>query len=119
MSLYQGSEGTGWRGFNPYGSGQNCSLASKLPERKETFYCGEPPEEGISDPVDGFYAELRTYHSALLELSRALLRGLSLALDLSPDHLEKLAFQKPVAKARAPFGVSCRAGATGAVPSHP
>lgn len=95
------SEKTGWRGFNPFGSGQNCSLASKRPEVKETFYCGEPPtaEEGIAaPPVEDFYQELRAYHTALLELSRSLLRGLSLALHLAPEHLEKIAFQKPVAK---------------------
>ena len=39
------------------------------------------------------------YHAALLELSRRLLRGLSLALRLPAEHLEKIAFQKPVAKA--------------------
>ncbi|CAK9077397.1 unnamed protein product [Durusdinium trenchii] len=94
------SEKTGWRGFNPYGSGQNCSLASPRPEVKETFYCGEPPSaaEGIEEPVEGFYQELREYHSALLELSRVLLRGLSLALELPAEHLENVAFQQPVAK---------------------
>eukprot|EP00438_Fugacium_kawagutii_P031569 Skav225856 [mRNA] locus=scaffold810:10784:27100:+ [translate_table: standard] len=81
-----------------FGSG---SLASKRPEVKETFYCGEPPkeEEGIeAPPVERFYEELRAYHSQLLELSRGLLRGLSLALNLAPEHLEQIAFQRPVAK---------------------
>ncbi|CAJ1357525.1 unnamed protein product [Effrenium voratum] len=97
---FTSSERTGWRGFNPYGSGQNCSLAVKRPELKETFYCGQPPaeSEGLAEPLPGFYSQLRSFHGALLELSRALLRGLSLALGLAPGHLADLAFTAPVAK---------------------
>eukprot|EP00439_Symbiodinium_sp_Y106_P069660 s2417_g12.t1 len=112
---HSSSETSGWRGYNPYGSGQNCSLSTKRPERKETFYCGEPPgaAEGIPEPLPAFYDKLRfsassrdhvllgeswRFHSSLLQLSRELLRGLSLALGLPADHFELCAFQKPIAK---------------------
>ncbi|CAE8650286.1 unnamed protein product, partial [Polarella glacialis] len=62
------SEETGWRGFGPYGSGQNCSAESRLPDRKETFYCGEPPgaDQGVPEPVERFYERLRDFHAAML-----------------------------------------------------
>jgi len=89
------------RGYGPYGNGQNCSPNSRLPERKETYYYGAPlpNETGTSVPdVPAFDAAVAAFHSSLLDLSRALIRGLSLSLNLEADHFEKKAFQDPVAK---------------------
>ncbi|CAE7568681.1 2ODD33 [Symbiodinium natans] len=55
-------------------------------------------DEGVPEPLPAFYCKLRSFHSALLQLSRELLRGLSLALDLPADHFESHAFRKPIAK---------------------
>lgn len=94
-----GSEANGWRGYGPYGSSQNCSAASKRPDKKETFYWGSPGKDlDPAEPVEGFEASLRDFHNAMLELSRVLLAGLSLSLGLPKDHFERMAFSNPVAK---------------------
>jgi len=96
-----GRQETNWRGYGPYGSNQNCSPNSSAPERKETFYCGvlTPGDESLRvQDVEGFTEAIAGFHAAMLRLSRVLLRGLSLSLDLPPEHFEKAAFRAPDTK---------------------
>eukprot|EP00929_Paragymnodinium_shiwhaense_P118775 TRINITY_DN90695_c0_g1_i1.p1 TRINITY_DN90695_c0_g1~~TRINITY_DN90695_c0_g1_i1.p1 ORF type:complete len:335 (-),score=66.64 TRINITY_DN90695_c0_g1_i1:60-1064(-) len=97
----KGTADNGWRGYGPYGNGQNCSPNSCKPERKETYYYGAPlaHETGPSVPaVPNFDESVAAFYAGLMELSRSVLRGLSLSLGLDAGHFEKIAFQDPVAK---------------------
>mmetsp|Transcript_24474 Transcript_24474/g.79687 ORF Transcript_24474/g.79687 Transcript_24474/m.79687 type:complete len:340 (+) Transcript_24474:136-1155(+) len=98
-----GSAATGWRGYTPMGGGHNCSPASRQPERKESFYWGEPDTDGdaAAPPaaeVAALDAAARVFHASMLEATRAVLRGLSLAMGMAPSALEERVFTAPSAK---------------------
>ena len=98
-----GSAATGWRGYTPMGGGHNCSPASRQPERKESFYWGEPDTDGdAAAPPAAELAALdaaaRVFHASMLEATRAVLRGLSLAMGMAPSALEERVFTAPSAK---------------------
>jgi isopenicillin N synthase-like dioxygenase len=97
----KGTMENNWRGYGPYGNGQNCSPNVKKPDRKETFYYGAP-QAGQSTPtvqeIPEFDKVLSRFHASMLRVTRILLRGLSLSLNLPADTFERIAYQNPVAK---------------------
>jgi len=97
---YVGTTENCWRGYTSptVGSGQNCSPESVRPEQKETFYYGEPVPGIAPVSVPGFDDAAQALHTSMLEVTRQLLRGLSLALGLEEGFFEHHAFQRPVAK---------------------
>ncbi len=98
---------TNWRGFTPFGGGHDCSPASARPERKETYYWGDAADVGgararaapeAAAEIAALDDACRAFHAAMLRASRAVLRGLSLALGLAPDALAARAARAPAAK---------------------
>ena len=82
---HAGTAATNYRGYTGPGGGHNCSPNSIKPERKETFYCGGRGDWGdegerLVPEVEGFDTAYKEFHAAMLSLSRAVIRGLSLFL---------------------------------------
>jgi len=98
--------GTAWRGWFPLGG----ELTSGLPDRKEGLYLGE--ELGPEDPRvqagwplhganlwPGALPELReavdAYLGAAIAAAEAIMRGMAVALGLSPDHFAEGLTRQP------------------------
>lgn len=92
---------TNYRGYTPLGGSHNCSPASRAPERKETFYFGGQSDWGEAELIpelEGFDHACKEFHTAMIGLSRTMLKGLSLSLGVEADYFETRACQDPAAK---------------------